>query len=135
MMRWRPEIIMKNKNKRRPPAGKAALSQNISKKIIANRLDFQSINRAAVAVLPEILERWLPDGKRVGVEWVARNPTRTDNRIGSFKINLRTGRWADFATGHRGGDVISLGAYLAGIGQADAARRLATMLGIGGDHG
>ena len=30
-------------------------------------------------------------------EYVALNPTRADKRAGSFKINLQTGRWADFA--------------------------------------
>ena len=33
-------------------------------------------------------------------------------------INLRTGRWTDFATGDGGGDPVSLAAYLAGCGQA-----------------
>ena len=45
-----------------------------------------------------------------GHEYVARNPTRADRRPGSFKINLRTGRWADFATGDKGGDPVSLAA-------------------------
>jgi putative DNA primase/helicase len=61
---------------------------------------------------------------------VALNPTRTDRRLGSFKINIRTGRWADFATGDKGGDPISLVAYLEGVSQAEAARRLARMLGL-----
>jgi hypothetical protein len=61
---------------------------------------------------------------------VARNPRRQDRHLGSFRVNLRTGRWADFATGDRGGDVVSLAAFLAGISQADAARHLARMLGI-----
>ena len=30
-------------------------------------------------------ERWLPDGKRVGLEWSARNPQRVKWRLGSFK--------------------------------------------------
>jgi len=97
-------------------------------------LDFTAINQAALAVLPHLLLRWLPDGRREGAEWSARNPRRSDHRIGSFKVNLRTGRWADFATGDRGGDVVSLAAYLADIGQADAARQLSRMLGIDHDH-
>ena len=44
-------------------------------------------------------------------------------------MNTETGKWADFATGAAGGDVVSLAAYLSGIGQADAARALADMLG------
>lgn len=94
------------------------------------RLDFDRINAAALAALPALVARWLPDGRREGGEWVARNPRRTDRRPGSFRVNITTGKWADFATGDRGGDVVSLAAYLGGIGQADAARNLADMLGM-----
>jgi hypothetical protein len=66
----------------------------------------------------------------MGHEWVARNPTRADRKPGSFRVNLRTGRWADFATGDAGGDPVSLAAYLSGTGQAEAARALADMLGV-----
>jgi hypothetical protein len=92
--------------------------------------DFAAVNAAALRRLPEILERWLPDGRRHGQEWMARNPTRPDRRPGSFLINLNTGRWADFATGDRGGDLISLAAYLFALSQSEAARRLAKMLGV-----
>ena len=97
------------------------------------RVDFAAINRAALARLPNVLRRWLPNGRIEGREYVARNPTRADRRPGSFKVNLDSGRWADFATGDKGGDPVSLAAYLAGCGQADAARELATMLGIEAD--
>jgi hypothetical protein len=50
--------------------------------------------------------------------------------LGSFKINLRTGQWADFATGDKGGDVISLAAYLHGLTQAAAAGKISEMLGL-----
>ena len=68
-----------------------------------------------------------------GSEYISRNPTRVDRRRGSFKVNIRTGCWADFATGDKGGDVVSLSAYLADTGQAEAARDLAEMLGLGDD--
>jgi DNA primase len=77
-----------------------------------------------------MLRRWLPDGRREGNEWVALNPTRADKHPGSFKVNLRTGRWADFATGDKGGDLISLAAHLHGLSQVEAARKLARMLGL-----
>lgn len=96
-------------------------------------IDFPTINRAALAMLPALLERWLPDGKKQGHEWVARNPKRGDRQPGSFSVNLNTGRWADFAQADaRGGDVISLAAYLAGISQYEAAQELAKMLGLKG---
>lgn len=94
------------------------------------RISFDSVNRAALASLPSLLRRWLPDGRERGGEWVARNPTRHDKRPGSFKVNTRTGKWADFATGDAGGDVVSLAAYLAGTRQIEAARNLADMLGV-----
>lgn len=83
-----------------------------------------------MAALPSLLSRWLPDGRRMGREWVARNPTRADQRPGSFRVNIDNGRWADFATGDKGGDPISLAAYLAGSGQVEAARALADMFGV-----
>lgn len=97
---------------------------------MARRIDFAAVNAAALAALPALLARWLPDGRVTGREFVARNPTRHDRRPGSFRINMQTGKWADFATYDRGGDVVSLAAYLAGTGQADAARKLADMLGM-----
>ena len=94
------------------------------------RVNFARINEAALAVLTQLLARWLPDGKEVGGEWVARNPRRADRHAGSFKVNIRTGRWSDFAVDVKGGDPVSLASYLANIGQVDAARRLAGALGI-----
>lgn len=93
-------------------------------------IDFSRINAAAIAALPSLLARWLPDGRRVGHEWVARNPRRSDRNPGSFRVNMNTGKWADFATDECGGDPVSLAAYLAGTGQAEAARALAEMLGV-----
>jgi hypothetical protein len=92
--------------------------------------DYSAVNRAALLALPDLLARWLPDGRRRGNEWIARNPTRADRRPGSFKINLLSGRWADFATGDAGGDLVALAAYLAGISQSEARYRLARMLGM-----
>ena len=76
------------------------------------KINFRSINSAALAVLPSLLTRWLPSGRRKGREWVALNPKRADRRPGSFRMNMVTGRWSDFATGDVGGDTISLAAYL-----------------------
>lgn len=93
-------------------------------------VDFDRVNRAAISALPTLVARWLPGGRREGREYVVRNPMRADNRPGSFRINLSTGRWSDFATGDAGGDPISLAAFLFSLTQVEAARRLADMLGI-----
>jgi hypothetical protein len=96
------------------------------------RIDFSVVNAAALGALLILLRRWLPDGQERGCEYVAKNPTRTDHTAGSFSINTVTGKWADFATGDRGGDPVSLAAYLFGLSQIEAARRIADMLSIRG---
>lgn len=78
-----------------------------------------NINDARSVVL-----RLLPGGRKEGNEWTARNPTRNDNNLGSFRINLKSGKWIDHANGDKGGDVISLCAYLKGMSQYQAANYL-----------
>jgi putative DNA primase/helicase len=92
-------------------------------------LPFDDINRAALASGRSLLERLIPGGKFRSHEYVVRNPRRNDHNPGSFSINYKTGQWADFATDERGGDLISLVAYLRGIEQGAAARELADMIG------
>ena len=93
-------------------------------------IDFHAINRAALAVMPALCARWLPGGRQLGREYVVRNLHRNDQRPGSFKINVVTGRWADFASGDKGGDPVSLAAFIFELPQGEAARRLANMLGV-----
>jgi len=111
-----------------PFAGRESLRKNYREN--RRRIDFERINSAALAVLPALLARWLPNGRKEGSEYVALNPTRHDCHLGSFRINLCTGRWADFATGDGGGDPVSLAAYLSYLGQIEAAEKLAGMLGV-----
>jgi hypothetical protein len=94
------------------------------------RIAFRRIAEAAAQRAETVVQRWLPDGRREGPEWVALNPTRADSRKGSFKVNLKSGKWGDFATGDRGGDLISLAAYIYHIDQGEAAKRVADMVGI-----
>jgi hypothetical protein len=88
------------------------------------------VNGAALCVFPVVLRRLLPGRERIGKEYVALNPTRGDRHRGSFKVSVNSGRWSDFATGDRGGDPISLVAYIANLSQYEAAHLLARMLGI-----
>ena len=37
-------------------------------------LDFSRVNAAALTVLPLLLDRWLPGGRKQGAEWVAQEP-------------------------------------------------------------
>lgn len=71
-----------------------------------------------------------PQGRMEGAEWTALNPTRADSKAGSFRINTRTGLWADFATNDRG-DALDLVAYLATNGdKGEAIRWARDWLGI-----
>lgn len=98
---------------------------NISGK--RERLNFACINQSALEGIKAVLLRYLPGGKHQGNEYTTLNPTRKDNKLGSFKINTLSGAWADFATGDRGRDCISLVAYIRGISQYSAARELCEM--------
>ena len=97
------------------------------------RVDFARVNQAAHGALPDLCARWLPQGRRRGAEWISLNPRRADRAAGSFKINLQTGRWADFALPRHeaaGGDAISLFAYLYDLSQREAALGLGRLLGV-----
>lgn len=96
----------------------------------SGRIDFGRINRAALSSAVAVVRGLLPEGRMEGREYVARNPLRPDRRLGSFKVNVSTGRWADFATGDGGGDLVSLAAFVSGLPQRDAAIRLAESMGV-----
>jgi putative DNA primase/helicase len=89
-------------------------------------VDFKKLAADALVSAERLVPQWLAGGARQGPEWVALNPTRGDSKVGSFKVNLVSGRWSDFATGDSGGDLLSLYAYLFHGGrQIDAAKALA----------
>jgi hypothetical protein len=95
-------------------------------------IDFGRINFEALVYLEAICCRLLPSGRREGHEYLALNPRRGDRRLGSFKINLRTGVWSDFSSGDKGSDPVSLVAFIEGCKQGEAALKLARMLGLDG---
>jgi hypothetical protein len=94
------------------------------------RIDFEKIRTVALRNAIEICELSLPGGRVVGAEYVVKNPKRADRHAGSFKVNIRTGQWADFATNERGGDLIALVAWRYDLSQSEAARRLASFLSL-----
>ena len=99
---------------------------------MSQSIDFATISNAALSSVDNLLAEWLPSGRYDGHEFVALNPTRADKKLGSFRINTRTGAWADFATGDKGGDLIDLYAYLNSCNAAQAARSIAERLSLGG---
>jgi hypothetical protein len=93
------------------------------------RIDFRRINSVAVRNGEAVAQAFLPDGRREGREWVAKNPRRADRRPGSFKVNLDSGKGADFASGDRFSDFVGMVAFVQAISQREAALRLAEALG------
>lgn len=92
-------------------------------------VEFQNLSEAALDRCPALVASLIPGGRLQGNEYVVLNPTRGDRHPGSFSINIQTGRWCDFATGDRGGDLVALVAYVKGLPQGEAARELRRMLG------
>ena len=92
------------------------------------RIDFDAVTCAALHQVKNVL----PSGKVNGDEYVALNPRRNDRHVGSLKIEMTTGQWADFALGDvSGGNLVSLVAYLADINRVEAARRPSKMVEVG----
>ncbi len=93
-------------------------------------VDIEQVAAAALPHLEPICAHWLPDGKRQGHDWLARNPTRDDQNAGSFSVSLITGGCIDLATGDQAHDIVSTIKYLDGLPtQGEAARRVAKFLG------
>lgn len=93
--------------------------------------DFAAINRAARSRAEDVCRRLLPGGARQGKDWAAGDLSGAAGK--SLRVRLegeRAGAWIDNATGDKGGDFVSLAAAVARIPQAEAARRLAQMLGM-----
>ena len=93
-------------------------------------ISFSELNLSLLPNLRSHLNTWLPGGTYAGDEYTVRNPRRDDKTPGSFKINVRTGGWCDFATGDKGGDPISLYAYINGLTNGKAAGELTRSLGL-----
>lgn len=92
----------------------------------------RDVAQAAAVHAEGLVTAWLPEGKRKGDEWETLNPVRGDRSPGSFHVNLNTGAFNDFADpSAKGGDLVSLRAYLDGVRQLDAARSIDHELSLG----
>ena len=80
--------------------------------------------------IESILRAWLPDGRVEGADYVALNPTRNDRKPGSFRVDITDGKWIDFATDDRGGNLVSLSRYLHGGTISEAAERVRRDAGL-----
>jgi len=93
-------------------------------------IDFARLNDELLLRVHDLLPEWIPGGKFAGKEYVGTNPTRDDRHAGSFSVNANNGKWADFATNDKGGDLSSLYAHLRKLSQAAAATELINTLGL-----
>jgi len=94
----------------------------------SDRINFEKVKQHARGYEEVLLRRILPHAVKQGYEYVSINPTRPDRNLGSFRINAHTFKWADFATGDAGGDIISLWAYVRRTSQATAAKEIMHIL-------
>mgnify|MGYP001593388809 CR=1 FL=1 len=93
-------------------------------------IPFAEIAGMARPMMLDICRRWVIGGRIKGREYITLNPTRSDRTLGSFRINIVSGAWADFAVpAARGGDAISLGCYLFDWSPVESARHVARMVG------
>jgi len=93
-------------------------------------MNFEDTANTAIGSAEHICRHLLPDGFRRGGVWVARNPRRDDRNLGSFKISLGSGVWKDYASDDKGGDLISLWAFVNNVPQIDALRGLQSFLSL-----
>lgn len=103
-------------------------------KAYAPLINYKEVKEKALSHSHLLLKTWLPNGMIKAHEYIALNPTRHDLHLGSFRINMRSGQWADFATSDRGGDLIALLAYLDHSTQSQAARKISAFLGLEACH-
>lgn len=84
--------------------------------------DFARLGSELLAQAQSLLFDWLPGGRVVGNEFECGNLSGIAGR--SLRVNLRSGKWADFSSNEKGGDLISLFAAIKGISQIEAYRQL-----------
>ncbi len=91
-------------------------------------INFEALCRALLDRADELVERWLPGGVKRGDEYVC--GSLSGGKGESCSINLRKGKWADFSTDARGGDLLSLYAAINDLAMGEAAKRVALEEGL-----
>ena len=82
-------------------------------------IQFGPLRKALLANAEHLVPMWLPGGQFDGPEY--RCADLSGGHGHSCSVNVRTGAWADFATGEQGGDLISLYAAIHSLSNAMAA--------------
>jgi len=91
-------------------------------------IKFRELADALLAHAETLVPAWLPGGRREGHEYKCGSLRGGDGH--STSVNLVNGRWADFATGEQGGDLLSLYAAVEGLSMARAALLVARDEGL-----
>lgn len=94
-----------------------------------NKLDFSGLNSILLTEVRSLLPEWLPGGRVMGQEYCCGDLYGGPGN--SMRVNITTGKWADFAASVSGGDLVSLFAAINKIGNGDAFKRLNDMYGGG----
>ena len=89
-----------------------------------NPLTLQKLNTTLLSCAYEYVTEWIPGGEIKGAEYIVCNPNRADSSPGSFKINLESGVWAEFATEDKGANLFSLYQYIFQVDEKEALKRL-----------
>ena len=91
-------------------------------------IQFAALAEALLTSADRLVPLWLPDGERRGHEYVC--GSLSGGKGSSCSVNLVNGRWADFASGEQGGDLLSLYAAINGLSMAKAAVQVAREEGL-----
>lgn len=93
------------------------------------RYDFKEVAQIALGQSLPLVSTWLPAGRKINSEWQCGSLNGEEGS--SFSVNLKTGIWSDFATGEKGGDLVSLyAAIYTNNNQGKAVKELAEQLRI-----
>lgn len=90
-------------------------------------IDFAGLAAALLDRIDQLLPMWLPGGSRNGPEYECADLSGGSGK--SCKVNVHSGRWADFASDDAGGDLISLYAAIKGVNNGKAARMIMEEMG------
>ena len=87
-------------------------------------VNFQELKQQYSQCPMDILKRLVGNGKIEGGDYVALNPRRSDKKTGSFRIDIASGKFHDFATGDSGSGIIDLTAFVYDCDLLTAAQKL-----------
>ena len=86
------------------------------------RIDFKLLAEQLRGCANMVVPRLLPGGKLIGHEWTCGDMSGGPGK--SLRVNIQSGVWMDFASGEKGGDIISLKAAIDKCSMLDAAKSL-----------